>query len=172
MHTLIPSLLVDPRGGQGRRYPLGPCILMALLGTLAGCTSLRSLVRWCDHHREDLNTLIGTRWKRMPGESSWRWLFQRLPDIQWDAGILPGTRPGDVLHVDGKALRGSAKAGSALAYLTSLFRQSDGLVLGSLLHGTGGESTAAREALARLQDTGGLQGVWVTFDALHTQKKQ
>lgn len=171
MLAFLFSRLRDPRGGQGRRYPLTPLLHRAVLATLAGCDGVRSMSRWCTQHHEDLNTLTGTRWERAPDGSTWRLLLHAMgkTDFEPALGTISSTA-GAVIHVDGKALRGSVKGNSPMAFMTSLFRGVDGVALECVFHGKGHEAKAAREAIDRLSTTGNLKGVWMTFDALHTQK--
>jgi hypothetical protein len=171
MLNLMFNRLKDPRGGQGRRYPLRPLLDRAVLATLAGCDSLRSLVRWCDTHHEELNDLLRTSWATAPSFNAWRKVFKALGDTDFEPALGSCSGQGMVLHVDGKALRGSIKKGSPMTFLTSVFRDVDGIALMTLTHGKGEESAAAQEALARLKKAGSLTGAWLTFDALHTQKK-
>lgn len=171
MLTFMFSRLKDPRGGQGRSYPLGPLLQRAVLASLAGCDGIRSMTRWCKQHHEDLNLLLGTRWLKDPSHFLWGKLFHSLGETDFEPvlGTLP-TQAGDVLHVDGKALCGSTKKGSPMAFMTSIFREIDAVALATVCHGKGEEGQAARAALGRLQETGSLKGTWLTFDALHTQK--
>ena len=170
MLSLMFNRLKDPRGGQGRRYPLRPLLDRAVLATLAGCDSLRSLVRWCNTYHAELNVLLRTPWVTAPSFNAWRKVFKALGDTDFEPALGACSGEGMVLHVDGKALRGSVKKGSALTFLTSVFRDVDGVALMTLTHGKGEEAAAARAALARLEEAGSLAGAWLTFDALHTQK--
>jgi hypothetical protein len=145
---------------------------MATLSLMAGSDSLRSMVRWCEVHRESLNLLLGTNWRSAPSLKAWHNLMGGLGANAFENALvaLPAGTP--ALHLDGKALRGSEKGGGARQYLTSVFQGLDSLVIDCVPHGPGGELEAAQKALARLASKGDLKGVWLTFDALHTQKKR
>jgi hypothetical protein len=144
-----------------------------VLAQLAGADGIRSMTRWCVQHHRSLNELLGTRWERAPDFSTWRVLLKTLGKTDCSAalGTLPANA-GDVLHIDGKALCGSVKNGSPITFMTSIFRGVDRVALTTRYHGEGEEAEAARQALERLCAAGNLKGVWFTFDALHTQKKQ
>lgn len=146
MLSLMFNRFHDPRGGQGRRYPLRTLLDCAVLA-MAGCDSLRSLVRWCDTHHADLNALLRTSWPKSSSFHAW-WGGHKLGDTDFAPALGSCSGEGMVLHVDGKALRGSVKKRSPMAFLTSVFRDEDGVALMTLTHGKGEEAQAARNALA------------------------
>ena len=173
MLAFLFSRVRDPRGAQGVRYPLGPMLHRAVLATLAGCDGIRSMERWCGQHHEEINAILGTHWRKAPSFGTWQLLFKALGNTDFEPAL--GTVPaqaGEMLHIDGKALCGSVKKGSPMTFITSVFRGVDKVALTTRCHGRGGEVEAARAALAHLSEKGNLKGVWLTFDALHTQKKQ
>ena len=169
MLSLMFSRLHDPRGGQGRVYPLTPLLHRVILAVLAGADSIRAIARWCEAQHDDLNSLLGTRWKRSPHQASLSLAFKALAETDFRLALGEASGPGLAFHLDGKTLRGSTKKGVLPTSLTSLVRE-DGIAVLALAHGPGGEAQAARDALARLESEGGLKGAWLTFDALHTQK--
>lgn len=58
MQSLMFSRIHDPRGGQGRQYPLTPLLHRVILALLAGADSIRAIARWCETHHEDLNAVL------------------------------------------------------------------------------------------------------------------
>src|SRR4051812_4692687 len=65
----------DPRRRQGRRYPLAHLLLFSVLAVLAGATSYRGILTFIGVHRERLNAVFGTRFRRAPAVSTLRDLF-------------------------------------------------------------------------------------------------
>lgn len=170
MMSLMLSRIKDPRGGQGRQYPLTPLMHRLILAVLAGADSLRAMARWCHEQHEDLNRLLGTRWEKEPSVNGWHVILKALAHTDFRMSVGEASGPGLAFHIDGKVLRGSTKNRLLPVGLTSLIRE-DGVAVLAIAHRPGEEATIAREALRRLESEGGLKGAWLTFDALHTQKK-
>lgn len=170
MHLMLDfQRMRDPRGGQGRRYPLPVVMTLLVMALLSKATSLRAMSRWMAHHRVQLNQLLGLTWKSTPTEGCLRHMLARLSAKDFDSVLRSsyGTQ-GNLLQVDGKALRGRLKQHESFSYLCSVFQGVDEVVLAQTLHGPGHELSCAQALLEELD----LTGSWVSFDALHTQKKQ
>lgn len=106
----------DPRRAQGRRYELPYILLYSVLAILAGAISYRRIQRFMDVHRQRLNSLFGSTWKRAPAHTAVRYILQRLDEEALEGalrahsrGLLSqeGQRQGLHLGMDGKVLKGS-----------------------------------------------------------------
>lgn len=163
------SQVTDRRGGQGKQYPLHCVLTLLVLGLLSNASSLRSIARWMNHHHASLNRLLGIHWARMPTEGGLRQILSQVEVADLERALrAPMTNGQDMIRIDGKALRGRSQRYPALSHLCSAFSGSQELVLAQVLYGQGKEAHAARDLLSSLE----LDEKWVSFDALHTQKKQ
>lgn len=169
----------DPRRAQGRRYELPYILLYAVLAVLAGAISYRRIQRFMDIHRERLNAVFGTRWKRAPAHTAVRYILQGLNEQDLEPALRRHSRAllpeekepkGLRLAIDGKVLKGSFDHfldQKAVQMLSALATQEQ-LVLGQLtVSAKSNEIPAAQQLIQEL----GLTGCLFTLDALHCQKK-
>lgn len=159
----------DPRAGMGRAYPLPALLTMMVLALIANTTGTRSMSRWMQLNRVGLNKMLGLSWKKTPTEGALRYLLKKIAATDLESAIRgTGRAHGQMLQVDGKALRGRLADHPGFDYLCTVFSAEREVVLAQTLHGAGHEIKAAEDLLQSLD----LSGQWVSFDALHTQKKQ
>jgi hypothetical protein len=136
------SVIPDQRRPQGRRYNLGYLLLFTILAILSGATSYRTIQRFIETHREQLNALCGLRWKRAPAYHSIRYTLHGLKAgevsaaFRQSAATLAAPAPGQVrIALNGKVLRSrlnhfrDRKAAQVLSALAS----ESTLVLGQVL---------------------------------------
>jgi hypothetical protein len=111
---------------RGVRFPSWYLLLVAVLGILSGCQSLRDLERFAVRHHVALTDALGLERRRPPSDSSFRYFFLQV-DVaalcaairDWTIAQIPGGAADlDQLVCDGKTLRGSieATAGGSSAY--------------------------------------------------------
>jgi predicted transposase YbfD/YdcC len=182
----IPDLLErlaqvpDPRDPRGVRHPLVTVLALTACAVLAGARSLLAVGEWVADAPPELLERLGIRVdplfpdRSWPAESTIRRLLARidadaldravgawLADRQKDAGGLRG------LAVDGKSLRGAARAKGRKIHLLAACDHADGLVLAQMDVGEKtNEITRFQPLLDTLPD---LSGTVVTSDAMHTQ---
>lgn len=121
----------DARTRRGIRFPAWYLLLVAVLGILSGCQSLRDLECFATRRHAVLNEALGLELRRPPSDSSSRYFFLQV-DVSaicasicdWIIAQIP-CRASDHDHLvcDGKMLRGSivptAGGGSAfIAHVT------------------------------------------------------
>jgi hypothetical protein len=77
---LIRFLQAIPEGRlrRGVRFPQWFLLLVAVLGILSGCQSLRDLQRFAIRHHAALNQALGLELRRPPTDSSFRDLFLQV----------------------------------------------------------------------------------------------
>jgi hypothetical protein len=77
---LISFLQAIPEGRmrRGVRFPQWFLLLVAVLGILSGCQSLRDLERFAFRHHAALNQALGLELKRPPTDSTFRYLFLQV----------------------------------------------------------------------------------------------
>jgi hypothetical protein len=106
------SVIPDHRRPQGRRYSLGYLLLFTILAILSGASSYRTIQRFIETHREQLNALCGLRWKRAPAYHSIRYALHGFNPEEVGAAFrqstatLPAPASGQVrIALNSKVLR-------------------------------------------------------------------
>ncbi|MFD1661151.1 ISAs1 family transposase [Streptomyces caeni] len=185
----IPGLLQrlaevpDPRDPRGVRHALTVVLALTACAVLAGATSLLAVGEWIVDTPPQLLELIGVRpdplcpKRHLPEESTVRRLLARIDGDALDRAVgrgladrrAPATIPLRGLAVDGKSLRGAARAKGRKIHLLAALDHTTGLVLAQLDVGEKtGEITCFQPLLEAVAD---LAGAVVTSDALHTQRE-
>ncbi|MCX5215887.1 ISAs1 family transposase [Kitasatospora sp. NBC_00240] len=187
----IPGLLErlaevpDPRDPRGVRHALAVVLTLTACAVLTGATSLLAVGEWIadapaqvlEHLGIRIDPLLPTR--LVPAESTVRRLLTRIDGDALDQAVgrwLADRRPqpsgaADLrgVSVDGKSLRGAAKAKGRRIHLLAAMEHTTGLVLAQL---DVGEKTNEITCFQPLLDTvAGLAGTVVTSDAMHTQRE-
>ena len=170
----------DARMRRGVRFPAWYLLLVAVLGILSGCQSLRDLERFAIRHHSVLIEALGLELRRAPSDSSFRYFFRQV-DVaalsaairDWTIAQIPGGAADlDQLVCDGKTLRGSivptAGGGSAFIAQVTLYSAALGLAIAQACYATG--ENHERAVLKQLLGELDLGGVLIQADALHTQK--
>ena len=181
----------DARMRRGVRIPAWYLLLVAVLGILSRCQSLRDLERFAIRHHSVLTEALGIESRGPPSDSAW-WLrhaglrpgsryFFRQVDVtalcaairDWTIAQIPGGAADlDQLICDGKTLRGSieptAGGGSTFIAQVTLYSAALGVAISQACYATGEnhERAVLRQLLGELD----LEGVLIQADALHTQR--
>ena len=170
----------DARMRRGVRIPAWYLLLVAVLGIMSGCQSLRDLERFAIRHHSVLSEALGIELRRPPSDSAFRYFFRQV-DVaalsaairDWTIAQIPGGAADlDQLVCDGKTLRGSivptAGGGSAFIAQVTLYSAALGLAIAQACYATG--ENHERAVLKKLLGELDLGGVLIQADALHTQK--
>ena len=170
----------DARMRRGIRIQAWYLLLVAVLGILSGCQSLRDLERFAIRHHSVLGEALGIELRRPPSDSSFRYFFRQV-DVaalcaairDWTIAQIPGGAADlDQLVCDGKTLRGSieptAGGGSAFIAQVTLYSAALGVAISQACYATG--ENHERAVLKKLLGELDLQGVLIQADALHTQR--
>ena len=103
---------------RGIRIPAWYLLLVAVLGILSGCESLRDLERFARRHHGVLTEALGLELRRPPSDSAFRYFFLQV-DVaafctairDWTIAQIPGGATElDQLICDGRTLGGSIRA--------------------------------------------------------------
>ncbi|MET7458406.1 ISAs1 family transposase [Streptomyces sp. NPDC005574] len=182
----IPDLLEclaqvpDPRDPRGVRHPLAAVLALTACAVLAGARSLLAVSEWVADAPEGLLERLGIRVdplfpkRSWPAETTIRRVLARIDANALDRAVgawLAGRQQDAgglrALAVDGKSLRGAARAKGRRIHLLAACDHVGGLVLAQMDVGEKtNEITRVRPLLDTLPD---LSGTVVTSDALHTQ---
>ena len=68
----------DPRGRQGRRYPIGSLLAVLILAAMNGKSSLRGMWLWARAHAELLTARLSFHRQRIPALENFRTILCRL----------------------------------------------------------------------------------------------
>lgn len=173
----------DPRDPRGVRHFLVVVLTLAACAVLSGATSLLAVSEWITDAPPRVLEHVGAQFdplfprRSVPAETTVRRLLARIDGDALDlavgrwladrrnraAGRLPG------LAVDGKALRGAARAKGRKIHLLAALDHTSGLVLAQMdVQEKTNEITCFQPLLEAVAD---LAGVVVTSDAMHTQRE-
>jgi DDE_Tnp_1-associated len=169
----------DFRSARGRRYPLWVVLLLVILGMMSQCQGYLSLEAFAQRHKDALIEALGLSLKRLPSDSTFRLILQRLDYArllevfnQWAKQHLQ-IEPGASVSADGKVIAGTLVEHKSdqqnFMSLVSLYCQQQGVVLQVQAFENQHESEI--EVVQHLLSALHLQGILVTLDALHAQKK-
>lgn len=164
----------DPRGAKGKQYSLVMLLTVIFLAKLAGKDKPDEIAEWAKNHAEELEKLLKLKRAWMPSHSTIRRVFQNtLNEAEFDrmAQEYHQQEPsgeGEVLAMDGKALRGTRIAGQeGNDHVLSVYEVQNQRVLAQ-------QTVDLKEneivAAPRLLEQVPLDGKIVTGDALHTQR--
>ncbi|MCP9773844.1 transposase family protein [Synechococcus sp. Tobar12-5m-g] len=122
---------------RGIRIPAWYLLLVAVLGILSGCESLRDLERFARRHHGALTELLGIELQRSPSDSAFRYFLLQVDvtDLcaairDWTiAQIHGGARRKSKSVCNGKTLRGSIEPtkGGASTFIAQVALYSAGL---------------------------------------------
>jgi len=70
--------IIDFRAAQGRRYPLWLILLLMIMGTLSGCRGYQALEDFGVRHYQALNAKLELAVNRLPSDTTFRRILQRL----------------------------------------------------------------------------------------------
>ncbi len=173
----------DPRDPRGVRHALVVVLALTACAVLAGARSLLAVGEWIADAPPQVLQAVGVRCdpllpqRLLPAESTVRRLLARIDGDtldqavgRWLADRRSGTAGGlRALAVDGKSLRGAAKAKGRKIHLLAALDHTTGLVLAQMdVQEKTNEITCFQPLLESIAD---LAGTVVTSDAMHTQRE-
>jgi predicted transposase YbfD/YdcC len=166
--------MTDPRKRQGKQYSLLTLLTLIFLAKLCGKDNPVEIADWAKNKAEELSTLLGLASARMPHHNTYRRVFQKIIDKDEIEEMLQEyhqqqtEEDGEVLSMDGKALRGTHIPGEERCdYVLSVYDgQTHRVKAQEVVETKESEVTAAPRVLKQVN----LEGKIVTGDALHTQR--
>ncbi len=166
--------MTDPRKKQGKQYSLLTLLILIFLAKLCGKDNPVEIADWAKNKSAELAQLLGLKNTRMPHHNTYRRVFQQIIDQAEFEQLLqeyhaPQTAAdGEVLSMDGKALRGTRIPGQERCdYVLSVYDgQTQQVKAQEVVETKENEITAAPRVLNQVK----LAGKIVTGDALHTQR--
>ena len=107
----------DPRKAHGKRYALTTLLMIIFLAKLCGKDTPLEIADWSKNHAEELVKLLRLKRSWMPHHNTIRRVFQDILDesefdrLAQEYSQQEQLGEGEVLAMDGKALRGTQIAG-------------------------------------------------------------
>ena len=129
----------DPRRQcRNLKHRLADVLLSGFCGVLAGCDNFVEIADWARHHEAFLRTFLelpnGT-----PSHDTYTRVFATVRPAALHGVLIPWLQqrrglPGDWVHIDGKALRGTRSTAKGLGalHLVSAWASQQGLTLGQV----------------------------------------
>ena len=167
--------MADPRRQCANlKHPLVDVIMLGFCGVLAGGEDFVEIAAWGRLHEADLQTFLALP-HGIPSHDTLTRVFALLKPELLQAVLLPwlGERrgvPGELIHVDGKTLRGTRCQRQHLKalHVVSAWAGQTGLTLGQVAVDAKSNEITAMPALLKLLD---LHDKIVTTDAMGCQTK-
>jgi len=158
------------------RHPLSAILFLTVVAILAGRTHNLGIAEWGRDSEPALQEALGFAPGKTPAPSTFHEVFRRLDWSafsqqlrEWALALCQTLDPAgrSAFACDGKAVRGSARAGAEVAHLLSVFCSELGITLDlAPVHHKSGELAATPALLLRV----GLAGRIITLDALFTHE--
>lgn len=164
----------DPRKPRGIRHKIQSVLSTAICAVLAGARSFIAIEEWAAEQTSRTLVKLGSIHGTPPSERTYRRVFSSI-DVQKLDSLIGGwfteqhkLLPGAGLALDGKTVRGSSDGDNNAIHLLSAIVHNKGTVVSQVaVESKTNEITKVELLLDNLD----IDGVVVTADALHTQKK-
>jgi predicted transposase YbfD/YdcC len=167
------SIIIDPRVPRTRDHELIDVLIIGLCCVICGGESFYDMEHFGNAKLDWFKTFLKLP-NGVPSHDTFNRVFCALDPRQFLECFLSWTQsvraaiPGEIVALDGKALRRAIDAGGAPRCIVSAWAEDNGLVLGQLeVDGKSNEITAVPQLLRALE----LAGCIVTLDAMGCQKK-
>ena len=165
--------LPDPRIDRTREHKLVDILVIGLCSLLTGGEGFTDMHVFGRAKRDWLQNFLELP-GAIPSHDTFNRVFSAIDPqaflecfVQWVQEICPALA-GDVVAIDGKALRRALNEGASIPYIVSAWASQNGLVLGQVkVDDKSNEITAIPELLRVLE----LKGCIVTIDAMGCQKE-
>lgn len=164
--------LPDPRIDRTKKHNLLDILVIGLCAMLTGGDDFTDMEAFGIAKRDWLETFLELP-SGIPSHDTFNRVFSALsPEaflacfIRWTSAVFPSLR-GEIVAMDGKALRHARDEGATIPYIVSAWVSTRGLTLGQVkVEDKSNEITA----LPELIDALALKGATVTIDAMGCQK--
>ena len=166
------AFVPDPRVARTRKHSLVDILTIAVCATICGYRSYYDMADFAQEYRPWLGKWLALA-NGTPSHDTFRRVLGLVSPAHFQTAFrlwaesVRAVRDGDVLAIDGKALRRAAEAGGAVQYIVNAWSDRNRLVLGQ----TKVESKENEiSALPRLLGVLDVRGCTVTIDAIGCQK--
>lgn len=165
--------LTDPRVERTKEHLLEEILFITIAAVLSGAASWNDIADYGESKRDWLGGFL-TLPGGIPSHDTFNRVFSALDPVELENCFLGWVKAvaklsaGEVVSIDGKAIRGSRQAGGkAIVHMVSAWASENNLVLGQRkVDSKSNEITA----IPKLLDVLHLQGCVITIDAIGCQK--
>ncbi len=166
--------ITDPRDKRGRLHQLLDILVIAILAIICGADEFTEMEGFGRSKEKFLRTFLELP-NGIPSHDTFGRVFAVLPPDEFRACFIvwvkaPCSLHGDIVNIDGKALRRSygTAQGKAVIYMVSAWANANNPVLGQVKVD---DKPNEIRAIPKLPDLPDLAGCVVTIDAAGTQKE-
>lgn len=168
------TLLHDPRMARGKRYSLGLVFTLIISAKLCGEDTPVAIADWAKNRASEIIRELNLTYQHMPHHSTYRRILEIVDDAELEKRgceflkRLQKDKPGEVIAVDGKAIRGTrAKEEERGEHMLAAYLPEQDLVVAQVaVEDKENEIVGAPKLLEAID----LHGKIITADAMHTQK--
>jgi len=165
--------LPDPRIDRTRQHKLVDILVIGLCSLLTGGEGFTDMEVFGHAKLDWLKTFLELP-NAIPSHDTFNRVFSAIDPhafldcfMRWVQGVCPALE-GEVVAIDGKALRRAMNEGASIPYIVSAWASENGLALGQVkVDDKSNEITAIPELLSALE----IKGAIVTIDAMGCQKE-
>jgi predicted transposase YbfD/YdcC len=170
------SQLPDPRIRRNKKHLLIDIIVLSIIAVLCGAESWNSIELFGNSKKNFLSKILKLP-NGIPSHDTINRVFSLINPgrfeqlfAQWVQSLIETKIPGEVIAIDGKAMRGSKDSfhEKSPVHLVSAWANSNQLVLGQVKTSEKSNEITAIPELLNLLD---IEGCIITIDAMGTQKK-
>ena len=167
--------MVDPRKERGKRYRLVVLLIFIFLAKMGLADTPSAIADWVKARGEQLISLLGLKYPKMPHHSTYRRVFETIVDEETFEQLARAYQQGQagqedspLLAFDGKRERGTFPPGEnrGEALLAVYAPEQQVVIAQGRIEMGEGEIPAAQNVLAEVD----LRGKVVVGDALHAQR--
>ena len=170
------SQLPDPRIHRNKKHLLIDIIVLSIIAVLRGAESWNSIELFGNSKKDFLSKILKLP-NGIPSHDTINRVFSLINPgkfeqlfAQWVQSLIETKIPGEVIAIDGKAMRGSKDSfhEKSPVHLVSAWANTNQLVLGQVKTSEKSNEITAIPELLNLLD---IEGCIITIDAMGTQKK-
>ena len=165
--------VTDFRKPQGKQFLLNELLSVSILSMLSGAEDFTGMAEYSKEKETFLREYYQLHPQKTPSHDLFRWLFAHIEPqeflscfIDWTQ-VMSKLHPGEIVLLDGKALRATRNSSSVKSalHLVSAWTSQNGLVIGQVkVDKKSNEKTAIPKLLELLE----IEGCTVTIDAMGT----
>ena len=168
------QVIIDPRRQcANTKHLFHDVLILGFCGTLAGCDDFVEIAAWAKEHEDALGTFLDLP-NSIPSHDTLTRVFALVTPQTLQGVLLPWLQerrgaPGQLIHIDGKAMRRTRRKTKGLGplHVVSAWASEVGLTLGQVAVETKSNEITAIPELLPLLD---LREKIVTIDAIGCQK--
>lgn len=171
------KMVEDTRDTEGRRHHLAVVLLISIMSTMSGYFGVLAKGDFINRNRSDLEEIFDPELIKhgLPSKNTIDRVMQRIDYDELNSVLSKfwNISPGDVIHLDGKAIRStiedSQNPKQTFTSIVTAFAKGQSIQAKSFTNGSKKNEISTVQELVKALN---LEGMVLTLDALHCQKKQ